>query len=120
MTKDTGLFNASQDKEEKNAGPFVIRRKDQFPVEAIHAGDIGAIGKLTATRPATLLRQGPPGNLQTLVTTTQPVYFYAIEAASKNREESSPPLFVNYRTKDPGIVIDRNPETKQMTIGGQE
>ena len=49
----------------------------------------------------------------------QPVYFYAIEAASKNDEEKLTTSLRKLQDEDPGIVINRNAETKQMTIGGQ-
>lgn len=119
MTKDTGLFNVSQEKEEKNTGPFVIRGKDQLPVEAIHAGDIGAIGKLTATKTGDTLCDKAHPVIYKRVKMPQPVYFYAIEAASKNDEEKLTTSLRKLQDEDPGIVIDRNPETKQMTIGGQ-
>ena len=49
----------------------------------------------------------------------QPVYFYAIEAASKNDEEKLTTSLRKLQDEDPGMVINRNAETKQMTIGGQ-
>ncbi|MDY3117953.1 MAG: elongation factor G [Peptoniphilus sp.] len=119
VTKDTVLFNSSQDAEEKNTGPFVIRGKEQFPVDAIHAGDIGAISKLTITKTGDTLCDKGHKVVYKRVKMPQPVYFYAIEAASKNDEEKLTTSLRKLQDEDPSIVINRNAETKQMTIGGQ-
>lgn len=99
MTKETGLFNASQEKDEKNTGPFIIRGKDQFPVEAIHAGDIGAIGKLTATKPATPFAiKHTPWFTNGLKCPNR----YTSTPSKRHRKttkKNSPPLFANYKTK---------------------
>ena len=119
MTKDTALFNSSQDVEEKNTGLFVIRGKEQLPVDVIHAGDIGAVAKLTVTKTGDTLCDKAHKVVYKRVKMPQPVYFYAIEAASKNDEEKLTTSLRKLQDEDPGIVLDRNVETKQMTIGGQ-
>ena len=119
MAKDTALFNSSQDADEKNTGPFVIRGKEQIPVDVIHAGDIGAISKLNVTKTGDTLCDKAHNVVYKRVKMPQPVYFYAIEAASKNDEEKLTTSLRKLQDEDPGIVINRNAETKQMTIGGQ-
>lgn len=119
ISKDTALFNSSQDVEEKNTGIFVIRGKEQLPVDAIHAGDIGAIAKLTVTKTGDTLCDKAHKVVYKRVKMPQPVYFYAIEAASKNDEEKLTTSLRKLQDEDPGIVLNRNAETKQMTIGGQ-
>ena len=119
MSKDTALFNSSQDTEEKNTGLFVIRGKEQLPVDVIHAGDIGAIAKLTVTKTGDTLCDKAHKVVYKRVKMPQPVYFYAIEAASKNDEEKLTTSLRKLQDEDPGIVINRNVETKQMSIGGQ-
>ena len=119
ISKDTALFNSSQDVEEKNTGIFVIRGKEQFPVDAIHAGDIGAVAKLTVTKTGDTLCDKAHKVVYKRVKMPQPVYFYAIEAASKNDEEKLTTSLRKLQDEDPGIVLNRNAETKQMTIGGQ-
>ena len=119
ISKDTALFNSSQDVEEKNTGIFVIRGKEQLPVDAIHAGDIGAIAKLTVTKTGETLCDKAHKVVYKRVKMPQPVYFYAIEAASKNDEEKLTTSLRKLQDEDSGIVLNRNAETKQMTIGGQ-
>ena len=119
ISKDTALFNSSQDVEEKNTGIFVIRGKEQLPVDAIHAGDIGAVAKLTVTKTGDTLCDKAHKVVYKRVKMPQPVYFYAIEAASKNDEEKLTTSLRKLQDEDPGIVLNRNAETKQMTIGGQ-
>ena len=75
MTKDTALFNSSQDADEKNTGPFVIRGKEQIPVDVIHAGDIGAISKLNVTKTGDTLCDKAHNVVYKRVKMPQPVYF---------------------------------------------
>ena len=88
-------------------------------MDVIHAGDIGAISKLNVTKTGDTLCDKAHNVVYKRVKMPQPVYFYAIEAASKNDEEKLTTSLRKLQDEDPGIVINRNAETKQMTIGGQ-
>lgn len=48
-----------------------------------------------------------------------PVIYYAIEPESKGDEEKISTSLHRLQEEDPSFVIERNPETKQLTIGGQ-
>lgn len=49
MTSDTRVWNSNKNEEERLAGVQVPYGKDMQPVAVIHAGDIGAVAKLSAT-----------------------------------------------------------------------
>lgn len=49
LKSDAGIFNADKDTEEKISRLYVLRGKEQIEVNELHAGDIGAIGKLSDT-----------------------------------------------------------------------
>ena len=50
---------------------------------------------------------------------SNPVLYYAIEPKTKGDEEKLSLSLKKIKDEDPTFVIERNPETKQMTIGGQ-
>jgi elongation factor G len=84
MKSDTPLYNANKDIEEKTNKIYVLRGKDQMEVSEIHAGDIGALGKLSETATG-----------DTLSTKASPIVYDPIEI-------SKPYTYVRYRTKNKG------------------
>jgi elongation factor G len=49
LKSDSNIYNAEKDTEEKLSRLYVLRGKEQIEVSELHAGDIGAIGKLSNT-----------------------------------------------------------------------
>jgi elongation factor G len=49
LKSDIAVYNADKESEEKVNRIYVLRGKEQIEVEALHAGDIGALGKLSET-----------------------------------------------------------------------
>ncbi|HHT98146.1 MAG TPA: elongation factor G [Clostridiales bacterium] len=49
LKADSMVYNANKDTEEKVTRLYVLRGKDQVEVKELHAGDIGAIGRLNDT-----------------------------------------------------------------------
>lgn len=49
LKSDISVYNADKESEEKVNRIYVLRGKEQIEVEALHAGDIGALGKLSET-----------------------------------------------------------------------
>ncbi|HEX3023246.1 MAG TPA: elongation factor G, partial [Lachnospiraceae bacterium] len=49
LRNDSTVYNVQKEQEEKITKLYVLRGKEQFEVKELHAGDIGAISKLTST-----------------------------------------------------------------------
>lgn len=49
LTSDSLIYNTDKDMEEKLSRLYILRGKEQIEVKELHAGDIGAIGKLSTT-----------------------------------------------------------------------
>lgn len=49
LKSDSSIFNAERETEEKISRLYILRGKEQIEVNELHAGDIGAIGKLSNT-----------------------------------------------------------------------
>ncbi|WP_455718487.1 elongation factor G [Anaerosporobacter sp.] len=84
LKADTTVWNPNKEAEEKVGKLFVLRGKEQFEVKELHAGDIGAISKLTTTSTG-----------DTLTTKEEPVIYHKPEVAK-------PYTFLRYTTKNKG------------------
>lgn len=119
MNKNTELYNVNEDVTEKLSGLYVMRGKEQIEVDEIYAGDIGATAKLSHTTTGDTLCDKNHVVLYKKIKRPSPVLFYAIEPKTKGDEEKLSTSLRKIRDEDPSFVIERNPETKQLTIGGQ-
>lgn len=84
LDTNTPLYNVNKDADEKINKIYILRGKDQMEVDEIHAGDIGALGKLSETATG-----------DTLATKANPIEYDPIEI-------STPYTYMRYRTKNKG------------------
>lgn len=119
LTKDKEFYNVSKDVVEKMGGLFTIRGKEQMAVDEVVAGDIGATTKLTQTQTGDTIADKNDPTLYKRLKYPQANLYYAIEPASKGDEDKISASLYKLQEEDPSFVIYRNPETKQLTIGGQ-
>ncbi|WBW49331.1 elongation factor G [Peptoniphilus equinus] len=119
ITKETPLYNSTREEAEKLGGLFIMKGKQQLEVSEIYAGDIGATTKLQFTETGDTLCD--KNHIVTFKSTKlpKPVLYYALEAKTKGDEEKLSTALRKLREEDPSIVIERNAETKQLTVGGQ-
>lgn len=119
ITKDTDLYNSTKKVNEKMGGLFTIRGKEQSAIEELQAGDIGVTTKLSVTQTGDTLSDKAKPTVFKKIKYPQANLFYAIEPMSKGDEEKISASLLKLQEEDPSFVIARNPETKQLTIGGQ-
>lgn len=84
LKADTIVWNPIKEIEEKVAKLYILRGKEQFEVRELHAGDIGAISKLTITATG-----------DTLTTKETPIIY-------RKPEVAKPYTFLRYNTKNKG------------------
>lgn len=84
LKSDATVFNPDKDTEEKVNRLYVLRGKEQIEVTELHAGDIGALGKLSQTTTG-----------DTLSTKAVPVVYDRIEV-------STPYTYQRFKTKNKG------------------
>lgn len=84
LKADTMVWNPVKEIEEKVGKLYILRGKEQFEVRELHAGDIGAISKLTITATA-----------DTLTTREAPIVY-------RKPEVAKPYSFLRYSTKNKG------------------
>lgn len=84
LKNDTPLYNTNKDVEEKVNKIYILRGKEQLEVNELHAGDIGALGRLNETTTG-----------DTLATKAAPIEYDPIQV-------SVPYTYMRYRTKNKG------------------
>lgn len=84
LRSDATVYNADKDTEEKISRLYVLRGKEQIEVSELHAGDIGAIGKLSNTMTG-----------DTLSTKANPIVYDRIQV-------STPYTYQRFKTKNKG------------------
>ncbi len=84
IKSDSQIYNSDKESEEKVNRLYVLRGKEQIEVEELHAGDIGALGKLTDTITG-----------DSLATKANPVIYDRLEV-------STPYTYQRFKTKNKG------------------
>ncbi len=84
LKSDIAVYNADKESEEKISRIYMLRGKEQIEVEELHAGDIGALGKLSETVTG-----------DTLSTKAVPVVYDRIEVPT-------PYTYQRFKTKNKG------------------
>lgn len=119
ITKDMELLNANKDETEKVGSLFLMRGKSQVDVDAVNAGDIGAIAKLSHTETGDTLCDKNSPIQYAGINLPKPALFMAVEPHSKGDEDKIHSSLNKLIGEDPSFLIERNKETKQTLIAGQ-
>ncbi|WZL72675.1 elongation factor G [Clostridiaceae bacterium 35-E11] len=119
LKSDMEVYNPQKDETEKIGNLFLLRGKNQIPVDKIVAGDIAAVAKLThALTGHTLCDKHHPIQYET-IQFPQPTLFMAVMPKAKGDEEKIGTGLTRLIEEDPTFIVHRNVETKQTLIGGQ-
>ena len=112
------VHNANKDTDEKVSGLTFVLGKKTENTDAAHAGDMGAIAKLTATQTGdTLCEVGQNYTLPPIVM-PKPVLSMAVYAAKKGDEDKIFGGFNSLQDEDISFTVTKNVETGEMLING--
>ncbi|HKC19512.1 MAG TPA: elongation factor G [Candidatus Dormibacteraeota bacterium] len=114
---DAHLPNLSRGGEERLAQIFFPRGKEHVAATEIHAGDIGAVTKLTHTLTGDTLGQKDGGPLAPL-DVPPPAFSLAIVPKARGDEEKISSGLARLSEEDPTLHVERNEETHQLVIAG--
>lgn len=118
VKSDSNVFNSTKGKDERLSQLYLIRGKEQIPVDVVTTGDIAAVAKLQVTTTS-----------DTLCTKDKPVVFkainfpqasYAVAVTPKSRadEEKISSGLSRLAEEDPTFRVERTVETKENLIWG--
>ena len=120
LSSDSSVLNATKGVKERIGQLVLLRGKHQTPVEALGAGDMGAVVKLKETGTGdTLCDEKSPVRLPEIQFPT-PVISIAIEPKSKGDEDKMSTAFTRLREEDPTLQIRYDPQTKETVVAGMD
>jgi elongation factor G len=116
---DDHLVNVRTGDDERLHGLFTLRGKEQVPIEAVQAGDIAAVAKLTSVGTGdTLAPKGTPVAVDP-IEPPAPVYGVAIKARTQTDDDKLATALHRIQEEDPALRVRREEETHQTILEGQ-
>jgi elongation factor G len=118
ISSDSSVLNVGKGAKERIGQLLLLRGKQQTPVEALGAGDIGAVVKLKETGTGdTLCDEKTPLRLPEIAFPA-PVISFAVEPKAKGDEDKMSAAFTRLREEDPTIQIRFDPQTRETVVSG--
>lgn len=118
LTVGDAAINTDKDENEKITAMYYMRGKKQDNVDAIYAGDIGAVAKLNYTStndtlcsPSDYVKFDP-------IDFPQPVISFSVSANDKNMEEKVIAGFTKLLEEDNTFRLEKSVETNEMLLSG--
>jgi elongation factor G len=118
LQADAPFFNASRRAKEKGGHLFTILGKKYLPIQQAGAGEIVAIAKLKETQTGDTVCDEKHPILFPRVALPKPVFSFALEPKAKSDIEKVSVGLHKLVEEDPTLEFTRNPETKEMVLGG--
>jgi elongation factor G len=118
VTADSHLWNANKGVDERLGSIFIQVGKDQTPVPALEAGDIGVVAKLTETGTGDTLCAKENAVTLPPIVFPSPVHGMAVHPASKASVDKLGPSLQRIVEEDPGLQLTRDAATGEMILSG--
>ena len=118
MNSDSRVYNSRAEEEERLGQLYAMRGKEQSPVSCVHAGDIGAVAKLTHTLTGdTLCDKGHPVSLPGPVFPS-PLFAVAANPRSKADQTKLGSTLTRICEEDPTLHWRQEHSTRQTILEG--
>ncbi|MCE7945856.1 MAG: elongation factor G [Chloroflexi bacterium CFX4] len=111
-------FNAEKGQEERLGQLLVMRGKEQISVPVLHAGDIGAVAKLSATQTGDTLSTKEKPLIIRKPTYPDPIYSVALEPKTQADGTKMGTALTQLVQADPTLRWRQDPDTKQVVLSG--
>ena len=118
LKSDTSVYNASKGTTERIGQLFLMKGKEQIPVDEVHAGDLAAVAKLAETTTSdTICAESSPIVFKP-IQFPKPVFAVAVEPKAKGDEEKIGSGLTRLAEEDPTLTFVRDSTTKELVISG--
>jgi len=118
MQSDSRVYNSRAEEEERLGQLYAMRGKEQIPVPCMHAGDIGAVAKLTHTLTGdTLCDKGHSVSLPGPMFPS-PLFAVAVSPRSKADQAKLGATLTRICEEDPTLRWHQEPSTRQTILEG--
>jgi elongation factor G len=118
MESDSRVFNPNKGEEERVGQLFLLKGKEQEPVDRMSAGDIGAVAKLQETTTGdTLCDKDHPLTLAP-ISFPYPIFSAAIRPKTKADMDKLGSALSRLTEEDPTLGVEREASTKETVLSG--
>jgi len=118
LSSNSTAYNASTGKTERIGQLFLVRGKQQEPVDKVGAGDLGAVAKLQETSTGDTLADEANPIVYAPPEYPKPVYQVAIQPKAKGDEEKISLALSRIREEDPTLSVTKEAGTGEMILAG--
>ncbi len=118
LNNDDHVYNYDRDSSERVSRISLVFGKELRPVNAIHAGDLGAVAKLKDTLTGDSLGDKAHPISYPKAVMPVPAIAYAIEPKTRNDEDRLGQSIHRILEEDPALNFYRDPQTKEFLLGG--
>ncbi len=118
LNSDTDIYNAREEKKEKNSKIYRAMGKTLVEVKELKAGDIGILVKLDTVKTNDTLCSSERFVHFKQLSLPHPIYAIAVSAASKKEEDKLNEFLHKASEEDLTFQMEFNKETKENVISG--
>ncbi|MBI4846432.1 MAG: elongation factor G [Candidatus Omnitrophica bacterium] len=118
LSSNTDFLNINQASVERFGQLYILQGKEQIPVDAVCAGDIGAVAKLKNTHTGDSLVDAKNKVIFEKSVRVEPAISYSLKPKSRQDEEKISQALAKMTVEDQGIRISRDSQTKELIISG--
>jgi elongation factor G len=118
LRSDSHSHNVTRNTKERIGQLAAPQGKEMTPVDALGAGDIGAVAKLRETRAGDILGTKDSDISIPPIELPAPVMAFAYEAKTRGDEEKAASAVRRLQEEDPTLDIHRDPQTGEQIIAG--
>lgn len=117
LKADSTIYNVAKDTEEKISRLYILRGKEQIEVKELHAGDIGAIGKLDIATGDSIATKAVPV-VYDKPTFTVPYTYMRYVTKNKGDDDKIASALAKIVDEDPTIKLVNDSANRQALIYG--
>ena len=118
ISSDGRNINANSGAEERFNSLFVMRGKEQMPVDKLHAGDIGVVAKLSNTKTGDTFVDADTDIRVTAPDFPAPLYMLAVSPRAQADSAKMGPTLSNLCDADPTLRWRQDGDTRQTVLEG--
>ncbi len=118
IKSDSHLWNTTHDRDERIGQLYVVRGKEQIPVDEIACGDIGAVAKLAETSTGDTLCDASRKVSIDGIQFPEALFTAAVTPHSKSDLDKMGSSLQRLVEEDPTIHLGRDPQTGETLVSG--
>ncbi|HZS32964.1 MAG TPA: elongation factor G [Methylomirabilota bacterium] len=118
LTGNSQVYNATRETRERVGQVAELQGKEQKPVDALAAGDIGVVLKLRETLTGDTLCVETAPIVLPRIEFPEPAISFALQPKAKGDEDKISNALARLAEEDPTLRYHYDPETKQLLISG--